>query len=57
MDNDKAQKLARVQFIKDSLIGLVRIAKSDQFEMLNYLLEMTLRESTDLEKRLQETTE
>lgn len=56
MDDKQAAKLARVQFVRGSLSGLITLAKTEQFEMLSYLLEMALAESVDLEQRLKGPT-
>lgn len=52
MMTDAKRRLARVQFITGSIRGLLKLAERDGFAMLEYLLEMALLESLDLESRL-----
>ena len=53
MHAETIQKLGKVQFIKGSLRGLIRIASDERLAMLNYLLEMAYHESEKLEAELQ----
>lgn len=52
MRAETIQKLGKVQFIKGSLCGLIRIASEEHLAMLEFLLEMAYHESVNLEKEL-----
>ncbi|SOE18570.1 hypothetical protein SAMN05877838_3499 [Hoeflea halophila] len=53
MHAENVQRLGKVQFIKGSLRGLIRIASDERLAMLSYLLEMAYHEAVKAEADLQ----
>lgn len=52
MHDETIRRLGKVQFVKGSLQGLIRVASDERLEMLIYLLEMALLEAVALEGEL-----
>ena len=52
MHDETVRRLGKVQFVKGSLQGLIRVASDERLEMLAYLLEMALLEAVTLEGEL-----
>lgn len=54
MQSSTQDKLKNVLFIRGSVQGLLKIARNERLEMLQYLLEMVHQEAQTLKLRLEE---